>query len=294
MNRFIIRAWLYMLLIALVAGAALVACSSSGRSPSPTWQRPSAPDGRPTQRVERRKPFRTSQTERRDGSSQPKTSVLQKTLTIPTTPRTIIHEVAPMETIWRLSKMYGVSMQSIYRANGLRKGDPIYIGQELVIPDSPFFKNVIPLYPKRRWSYIVIHHTATDVGNATLIHKSHHDRGFWKGLGYHFIIDNGTLGKGDGQIEASPRWIKQQNGAHCTASKMNYKGIGIGLVGNFNRDLPTENQIRSLAQLVKALSEYYRIPPTRIVGHGEVPGAATDCPGHRFPWAALKRYLADL
>ncbi len=46
----------------------------------------------------------------------------------------------------------------------------------------------------------------------------HRKRGFDRGLGYDFVIDNGTNTRVDGQIEASPRWIKQMEGAHCDAA----------------------------------------------------------------------------
>ena len=196
-----------------------------------------------------------------------------------------------METIWRLSKMYDVPMRSIYRANGLKPGATIRIGQKLVIPNAKTLRNVIALYPSTRWKYIIIHHTATDIGNAYLINRSHHDRGFWYGLGYDFLIDNGSLGKGDGQIEVSPRWIKQQNGAHCKADGMNSKAIGIALVGNFDDELPTPNQMESLVYLVKTLCRHYHIPYNHVMGHRDVKGANTDCPGKRFPWSGLRQCL---
>jgi len=229
------------------------------------------------------------------GAAPPgQTCVVKEPLADLGAPRTVVHEVAPMETIWRLSKMYGVPMENIYRANGLKPGVPIQIGQKLVIPNARTFRNIVPLYPSSRWRYVVIHHTATDIGNAVLIHTNHRNRGFWNGLGYHFLIDNGTLGKGDGQIEVSPRWIKQQDGAHCQAGGMNSMSIGVALVGNFNAEQPTPRQLHSLAVLIKSLSDYYRIPASRVLGHGDVPGANTDCPGKRFPWASLRRYLAAL
>jgi N-acetylmuramoyl-L-alanine amidase len=219
------------------------------------------------------------------------TKVVEKCFLDPGTSQTIIHEVAPLETIWRISKMYGVPIDSIYAANSLKPGDAIYQGQKLTIPNARAFRNIIPLYPNSRWKYIVIHHTATDVGKAYLIHRTHQDRGFWNGLGYHFLIDNGTLGKGDGQIEAAPRWIKQQSGAHCNSGGMNEKGIGIALVGNFNEELPTEKQRESLIYLVKTLCQYYRIPASHIIGHRDAPGASTECPGKRFPLATVRQCL---
>jgi len=224
-------------------------------------------------------------------SSDSGTKVVEKSFVEPGTSQTITHEVAPLETIWRISKMYGVSLDAIYAANSLKPGDPIYQGQKLIIPNAKGFRNIIPLYPNSRWKYIVIHHTATDVGKAYLIHRTHLDRGFWNGLGYHFLIDNGTLGKGDGQIEAAPRWIKQQTGAHCNSGGMNEKGIGIALVGNFNEELPTEKQLQSLIYLVKTLCQYYHIPAGHIIGHRDAPGANTECPGKRFPLATVRQSL---
>jgi len=220
--------------------------------------------------------------------------VSEKCLTNLAVPKTITHEVGPLETIWRISRMYDVSEESIYAANGLKSGATIRIGQKLIVPNAKMLRHVIALYPNARWKYIIVHHTATEIGNAGLIHNSHQDRGFWYGLGYHFLIDNGTLGKGDGQIEAAPRWIKQQNGAHCKAGGMNEKAIGVSLVGNFNEDLPTDNQIQSLTYLLSTLCHYYNIPSSNILGHRDVPGAATDCPGKRFPWSSVRQCLSSL
>lgn len=209
-------------------------------------------------------------------------------------PKTITHEVGPLETLWRLSRMYDVPEEKICAANGIRRNDPIHIGQKLIIPNTRMMRHVIPLYSETRWKYIIIHHTASDFGKATLINRVHEDRGFWRGIGYHFLIDNGTLGKGDGQIEVSPRWIKQMSGAHCKAGGMNETGIGIALVGNFNNDLPTRSQMESLAYLLQTLSRHYQISSAKVMGHRDVTGAATDCPGKRFPWYQVRQCLAGL
>jgi len=210
----------------------------------------------------------------------------------PVTHRTVTHEVAPLETIWRLSRMYDVPEESIYLANNLKPGETIHIGQKLLIPNARPLRHVISLYPNERWRYIIIHHTASDMGKALLINNYHHDRGFWNGLGYHFVIGNGTLGKLDGQIEVSPRWIKQLQGAHCKAGGMNERGIGIALVGNFNEHHPTQAQLDSLSYLLRLLTDYYKIPSSRVMGHRDVEGARTDCPGKRFPWPTIRQCLA--
>jgi len=272
-------------LILTAAALGLFSGCSSRHVPAPSAKPAPAPATSPLQPSSPPTPYESV-------AGPQRIHVVQEPLADSKTPRTVIHEVAPMETVWRLSKMYGVSMESIYRANGLKPGAPIAIGQKLTIPNATQFHNIIPLYPNTCWRWIVIHHTATDIGKATLIHSNHQDRGFWNGLGYHFLIDNGSLGKGDGQIEVSPRWIKQQKGAHCKVGGMNDMGIGVALVGNFDEGLPTAKQMESLARLIRELTHYYRIPAKNIVGHGDVPGARTDCPGKRFPWAELQRLLA--
>lgn len=218
--------------------------------------------------------------------------VVERCLTNMGGPKTIVHEVGPLETAWRISRMYDVPVESIYRANGLRPGDTLRIGQKLTVPKAKQLRHVISLYPNPQWKYIIVHHTATDIGKALQVDRAHLDRGFMNGLGYHFVIDNGTVGKGDGQIEVSPRWIKQQVGAHCKAGGMNDKGIGIALVGNFNEDQPTSNQVQSLTYLIRTLSQYYNIRAADIMGHRDVEGAKTDCPGKRFPWTYVRQCLA--
>lgn len=217
--------------------------------------------------------------------------IVQQPLNGATATGTVSHEVGPLETLWRISKMYDVPVDAICQANGLSRNDPLRIGQTLTIPGAKCFRNIIPLYPNSRWTYIIVHHTATEIGKASIINRAHNERGFWQGLGYHFLIDNGTLGKGDGQIEASPRWIKQLIGAHCKANGMNSRAIGVALVGNFNYETPTANQLDSLAYLLRTLMEYYHIPSSNIMGHRDVDGASTECPGKLFPWPQLRQCL---
>ena len=205
----------------------------------------------------------------------------------------IYHQVARMETLWRISKTYGVDLQSVMQANGIKNPSSIKAGQVLLIPQAAEARSVIPVYNVRPWSYIVIHHTATEKGSASTIDALHYRRGFPNGLGYHFLIDNGTQGKVVGQIEVAPRWIKQADGAHANAAGMNEKGIGVSLIGNFSesRHVP-EQQLNSLVFLVDALRKHYGIPLEHVIRHRDVPGKSTECPGNYFPWDEFKRRLA--
>ncbi|MBN1527165.1 MAG: N-acetylmuramoyl-L-alanine amidase [Candidatus Omnitrophica bacterium] len=195
-----------------------------------------------------------------------------------------IHTVGPGETLWRISKTYDVSIDDIMGANRLTDSSKLEMGQRLLIPQAAPIKPVITIYPSNKWKYIIVHHSATEGGTALDFYKAHRDRG-WETIGYHFVIDNGSGGKQDGQIEATPRWTKQMDGAHCAAGSMNSRGIGICLVGNFNYEKVSPKQMESLAYLVNTLKTNYRIPSSNVLGHGKVTGAKTDCPGKKFPWS---------
>ena len=201
----------------------------------------------------------------------------------------ICHIVAPGETLWRISKMYDVTIREIMRTNILHT-EILEKGQRLLVPNAAPLVPVIPLYASKKWQYIIIHHSATDEGSSLEFDQYHQGRG-WQGIGYHFVIDNGTKEKQDGQIEVSPRWIKQKDGSHCRAGNMNEKAIGICLVGNFSKENVPAKQLDALVYLVKILRKYYKVPLKRILGHDQVSGAATECPGRKFPWYEFKDRL---
>ena len=142
-----------------------------------------------------------------------------------------------------------------------------------------------PWYAKgaRPWDYIVVHHSASDTGNAQQFDQAHRDRG-WDELGYHFVIDNGRGGP-DGRVEVGSRWRKQKQGAHCggtPANAYNEHGIGICLVGDFSNDMPTPAQQKSLRELVTYLMVTQGIDSTKVITHQDAPNAQTECPGGRL------------
>ena len=149
-----------------------------------------------------------------------------------------------------------------------------------------------PSYLEKRWLAIVIHHSATENGNATIFDRIHKDNN-WDGVGYDFVIGNGT-DSGNGQVEVTFRWRQQKTGAHCKTPNnwANENAVGICLVGDFNQTAPTEQQMQSLVKLVRFMQQRYSIPTSKIYGHNTTPGARpTDCPGSRFPMARLKSML---
>jgi N-acetyl-anhydromuramyl-L-alanine amidase AmpD len=137
-----------------------------------------------------------------------------------------------------------------------------------------------PMHP---WRWIVIHHSGARNGDTASIDASHVQERHWEGIGYHFVIGNGhpmPLGR----VDATWRWKQQYHGAHAGSapeqSEYNSDGIGICLVGDYDEDEPDPYLEHRLVELCAQLIAH--IPSlgiARIIGHRDVPGKVTDCPG---------------
>lgn len=113
--------------------------------------------------------------------------------------------------------------------------------------------------------YYVIHCTGgsktnplADTSNHTAngMEKGHLALG-WEGLGYQYAIHK------DGEIwKGRP---EHYHGAHVSQQNINFKSIGICLVGNFDATLPTKEQEDSLKKLILDLQTRYGKLP--IVPH---------------------------
>lgn len=142
-----------------------------------------------------------------------------------------------------------------------------------------------PPAPPRRWLYIILHHSASEDDSLETIDRFHREERGWDGCGYHFVIGNGTL-SGDGEIQVSERWLEQKHGAHTKVDghpEYNQNGIGICLVGNFEKHRPTRLQIEAARTLVAYLAWRYQIPRDHITTHGRLAHGRTACPGRYFP-----------
>ena len=127
-----------------------------------------------------------------------------------------------------------------------------------------------PLLVRPKTDMIVIHHVGVPDGDtsAAAIHRAHLANG-WAGIGYHYVIrKNGVIERG------RPLAVV---GAHAYGE--NYHTVGINVTGNFDKEVPTDAQMKSLTELVTALCRIYHIDPgpATIVGHRDV--NSTDCPG---------------
>ncbi len=143
-----------------------------------------------------------------------------------------------------------------------------------------------------RWKYIVVHNSGTRQGNAKIFDYYHlHTRHMPNGLAYHFVIGNGTS-TGDGEIEVGSRWKRQINGGHVHSDYLNNIALGICLVGDYNRDVPTRAQYAALDELITYLRKRVGRVDRRlsiVKAHREINPVPTDCPGNRFSYTWLHR-----
>lgn len=143
---------------------------------------------------------------------------------------------------------------------------------------------------RARWKFVIVHNSGTRQGNARAFDYYHRRvRRMRNGLAYHFVIGNGTSSR-NGQIEIGDRWRRQINGGHVHSDYMNNIGLGICLVGDFNRDQPTRAQLESCDELIRYLRD--RCGSLVVRPHREVnpPRWSTDCPGDAFPYGWFGRF----
>lgn len=127
----------------------------------------------------------------------------------------------------------------------------------------------------RPWSQlqgILIHHSVTKhdatPDDIALLHKA---RG-WAGVGYHFIIDKAGVVHYVGDISTARAHVQNKN----------EKFLGICLIGDFTKHLPSDEQIISAHELCKFF--FFQTPslPTLTGWHqlqGHKDQQATACPG---------------
>lgn len=197
------------------------------------------------------------------------------------------------DTLTSIALRHGVSVRDLKSVNRL-KGDMIMAGQRLKIPSAvSALSTVVDATDSIRlnrwkWKYIVGHHSAIRQGNAAIYDRNHRRRGMGNGLAYHFVIGNG-VDSGDGEIEIGSRWLKQLDGGHVSKESVNERGIGICVVGNFQKTKPTRKQIASFTALVDYLGNDLLRGNYKFTVHKEVDRNHTVCPGRNFPTSTMHR-----
>lgn len=212
-------------------------------------------------------------------------------------PEGIYHIVGSGQTLYRISKTYGVDIKELMRLNGIRDSDELGVGERLFIPRANAPLTIEPYRPQSlepieklvgkkhygvKWRYITLHHSATLEGNAEAFDRNHRRRRMG-GLFYHFVIGNGR-GSGDGEVEVGWRWMRQ-------VEVERRRDIQVCLVGDFNRQQLSAEQFNSLVKLLKVLTRQYSISTQHIRKHDDIADKFTECPGESFPFYKV---LAEL
>lgn len=145
-------------------------------------------------------------------------------------------------------------------------------------------------------THIVIHHSLTSDGDTVswdAIKKYHMEENGWRDIGYHFGVER--VGSGYSVLLGR---MPDEDGAHCKEAKMNSRGIGVCLVGNFDIAAPPAGQWEKALKLCYWLVRAYSIPYQHVIGHREgqamgglLPGARKSCPGTKFD---MDRFRGDL
>ena len=218
------------------------------------------------------------------------------------------------DTLSSISRVSGVSIMTIQQANNLsstliRPGDVLFLpGCDHLEPDPLAGKKAIvtataPVAPgtyhfqaRHTWTRqkvgknhnkmggvrrITIHHTGEHPGLEGLsdreiirrVENYHRNERKWAAIGYHFII-----GKDGTVYEGRPASIQ---GAHVSGNNKN--NIGISVMGDFQRKLPTEEQLQALVALTSQQRRRYGVLSSRIYGHRDL--GQSVCPGDRlYAW----------
>jgi len=107
------------------------------------------------------------------------------------------------------------------------------------------------------------------------------DRG-WGDIGYHYVIDrSGAVWEG--------RPLAYQ-GAHVRDN--NEHNLGILVLGNFDKQRPSEAQLQGLIKTLRACQHEHRVGTRRVYTHQEI--VSTACPGRNLQnqMGGVRRYLA--
>jgi LysM repeat protein len=202
-----------------------------------------------------------------------------------------------------VARKFNVSVSELAGANGLSTKSGLRVGQELVIPakaKAPASGGLSASASRTiraakvqpgRWQHIVIHHSGTDFATVAGMDRYHRvERRMENGLAYHFVIGNGR-GMKDGEVVIGKRWTGQLDGGHLAIEDLNRNSLGICLIGNFDKNRPTEKQMSSLRSLITALNERCGLSAEATTTHSRIHPQHTQCPGKNFPAKQLRTEL---
>ncbi len=136
--------------------------------------------------------------------------------------------------------------------------------------------------------YIILHHSLTKDGETVdwqAIRRYHTLTLGWRDIGYHWGVE-----EINGHYEILKGRMDHEIGAHCRHNKMNYKSLGICIVGNYGDTVLPPQGFEVLVRLVKSLMITYSIPLSHVKMHNHF-NIWKSCPGKFFPYDRLIKSL---
>jgi len=128
-----------------------------------------------------------------------------------------------------------------------------------------------------RFSFIVLHHSASSVDNYSSIKKFHWDTHHWSDAAYHLILSNGSTEVPLGHLEATSRYRLLSYSLATRSRGCNLRGVHLSIVGNYEEEPLPENLKAPLAHAITLLRKRFRIGKEQIRFHKDC--SSTACPG---------------
>mgnify|MGYP002069250397 FL=1 len=123
--------------------------------------------------------------------------------------------------------------------------------------------------------YLIIHHTDRNNDFPLFVKLRHKYFRGWDDIGYHYLIGNAGIFAENGKIYTGRN--ESFEGAH--ARGYNKNSLGICLIGDFDKIVPSEKQFEALFSLLERKMKEHHIPVKNILGHSELPNVDKSCPG---------------
>ena len=146
--------------------------------------------------------------------------------------------------------------------------------------------------------YVIIHHSLTHDSQTVswqAIRDYHVIKLGWSAIGYHYGIELVNT-----RYEILTGRMLNEVGAHCRNAGMNRKSVAICVVGNFDKDPPTEEAWNTTIRLTRSMMEIFDISSAKVLGHREAgemdghdwrSGKYKSCPGAHWDMEIFRRDL---
>lgn len=120
---------------------------------------------------------------------------------------------------------------------------------------------------------VIVHHTAINADTTSIlgIYDYHTKENGWNCVAYHYMIMNSIIYKLHNDEDRTPH-----------AYGANDNAISVCMQADYNVRYPTLSEYWQVSSIVTRLCGRYNLSCDDVLGHGELDGNSTDCPGVHF------------